>query len=490
MTPETTEQELAGLFANLKLTTAGAPKFFLNPLGVSKGCALVPFGTPEEAKAAVTALEGAELAGQKLRARADKGPRRNLHQKQVNADQSYVYVGNLDPAVTSQELEDLFAPFGKTQYVSISRKRRSENSLGWATVQLGSEEEAQKAQQSLNGQAFKGRELTVEPLKSMPRKARARKEREPRDPTLPALENAEPEPVDPCVVWVGNLDWGTSEDQLRQLFQQHGEVKEAVMTRQRRSNRARGWGTVTFATPEQAAAAVTALNGFEFGEGEQKQAIEVQIRRGARRRRRAPRETNEEAGTTERPRRGRRQRRPRTQNTDEEPRAKPRRNEKQAEPAAEGGEKPKRRARARKRRNDSQRNDDNAPAEQNAETEGKTSRRRRKPRKPDGEGEATTGEQPERRAPQIKTVDFPDRHLHIRNLAWSVTNDDLKNFFATAGTVVNAEVTKNAKGTSRGWGTVEMGSAAEATKALELDKQPLNDRPLSVRLDRNVAGRE
>jgi len=95
--------------------------------------------------------------------------------------------------------------------------------LGWATIQLGSEEEAQKAQEGLNGQAFKGRDLTVEPLRSMPRKARVRKEREPRDPTLPALENAEPEPVDPCVVWVGNLAWTTNEDQLRQLFQPHGE---------------------------------------------------------------------------------------------------------------------------------------------------------------------------------------------------------------------------------------------------------------------------
>jgi len=87
-------------------------------------------------------------------------------------------------------------------------------------------------------------------------------------------------------------------------------------------------------------------------------------------------------------------------------------------------------------------------------------------------------------------VDHPDRHVYVRNLAWEVNNDGLKEFFSQCGTVANATVTMNPKGTSRGWGTVEMSSAAEAQKALSLDKETFKDRQLIVRLDKRVAGRE
>jgi RNA recognition motif-containing protein len=511
MTPETTVEQLTKHFATLNLTPVGTPTFFLNPEGASKGCALIPFGTAEDAKAAVTALENSELAGQKLRAREDRGPKRPRRREQVNQDNSYVYVGNLDPATTQEELEALFAPYGKTQYVNISRKRRSENSLGWATVQLSSEEEAQKALTGLNGKSHKDRNLTVEPLRSLPRKARARKEREPRDPNIPALENAEPEAaVDPTIVWVGNLAWTTTEEALQKLFAQYGEVKEVVVTRQKRSNQSRGWGTVTFSTAEQAAAAVAALNGKSLEERD----IEVQIRRGPRRRRRAPREpreTNDDANTTERPRRVRRRRPPRAQNGDEEPQQqqqqprtnqRPRRQEtKQATEPATGGGEPRRRPRARRPRNDSQRNEENtaAPVEQNAadnDTKAPRRRRRRQRKTEEGtEGDANEEQQErrpraERKEPERVVVDHPDRHVYVRNLAWGVTDEDLKEFFAQCGNVANAAVTMNTKGTSRGWGTVEMASAAEAQKALNLDKQQFKDRQLIVRLDKRVTGRE
>jgi RNA recognition motif-containing protein len=515
MTPDTTVEQLTKHFATLNLAPVGTPTFFLNPEGLSKGCALIPFGSPEDAKAAVTALENSDLAGQKLRAREDRGPKRPRRREQVNQDNSYVYVGNLDPAITQEELEALFAPFGKTQYVNISRKRRSENSLGWATVQLSSEEEAQKALEGLNGKAHKERNLTVEPLRSLPRKARARKEREPRDPNIPALENAEPEAaVDPTIVWVGNLAWSTTEEALQKLFSQHGVVKEVVVTRQKRSNQSRGWGTVTFETPEQATAAVTALNGTPLEERD----IEVQIRRGPRRRRRTPREpreTNDDANTTERPRRVRRRRQPRAQNGDEDqqqqqtqqqqqpPRTnqRPRRqeNKQPTEQATEEG-KPKRRTRARRPRNDSQRNEENSTAapEQNADSESKAPRRRRRRQRKaeDGtEGDANEDQQErrpraERKEPERVVVDHPDRHVYVRNLAWEVTDEELKEFFTQCGSVANATVTMNTKGTSRGWGTVEMGSAPEAQKALSLDKQKFKERQLIVRLDKRVTGRQ
>jgi len=399
MTPETSMEQLTKHLAGLSLKAVGAPTPFLNAEGASKGCALIPFGNPEDVNAAVTALHGSELAGQKLRARADQGPRRR--RQQLNPDQSYVYVGNLDPETTEDEVKDLFAPYGKVAFASINRKRRSERSQAWATVQLSSEEEAQKALGALNNFSFKDKQLAVEHLRSLPRKARVRKDREGRDPNMPTLEEAEPEAADPCVVWVGNLAWTTTNEQLRAVFERQGEVKDVAITRQKRSNQSRGWGTVTFANADAAAAAVGALNGELLEE----RPIEVQLRRGPRRRRggrapREPRETNEETG--DRQRRPRPRRQPRNQN-DEEPRQRPRRQDaKQAEPSAEEKGQAPRRRRARPPRSDTQRSEENTapPADQGGDE--KNRRRRRPRRKPEGEGAAGGTEEQQERRPRAE----------------------------------------------------------------------------------------
>lgn len=58
--------------------------------------------------------------------------------------------------------------------------------------------------------------------------------------------------------------------------------------------------------------------------------------------------------------------------------------------------------------------------------------------------------------------------LFVGNLDYSVTSDDLRSFFASLGTVVDAVVIMDKMtGRSRGFGFVEMGSDDEAKKAIE-----------------------
>ena len=57
--------------------------------------------------------------------------------------------------------------------------------------------------------------------------------------------------------------------------------------------------------------------------------------------------------------------------------------------------------------------------------------------------------------------------LFIGNLSWEVTSDDLRAFFASFGTVIDAVVIMDRMtGRSRGFGFVEMGTEEEAQKAL------------------------
>ncbi len=57
-------------------------------------------------------------------------------------------------------------------------------------------------------------------------------------------------------LYVGNLPWTLTNESLKEMFSQFGEVTEAVIITDRMSGRSKGFGFVTFATEEAATAAI------------------------------------------------------------------------------------------------------------------------------------------------------------------------------------------------------------------------------------------
>ncbi len=66
-------------------------------------------------------------------------------------------------------------------------------------------------------------------------------------------------------LYVGNLSYNATENDLQDLFAQHGPVAEVNLMQDRVSGRPRGFAFVTMATQEGADAATKALNGVEWG---------------------------------------------------------------------------------------------------------------------------------------------------------------------------------------------------------------------------------
>lgn len=64
-------------------------------------------------------------------------------------------------------------------------------------------------------------------------------------------------------LFVGNLPWAVTTDDLVQLFSQYGDVQDAIVLTDRETGRSRGFGFVEM-PDEQATAAIEALNGFEL----------------------------------------------------------------------------------------------------------------------------------------------------------------------------------------------------------------------------------
>ena len=66
-------------------------------------------------------------------------------------------------------------------------------------------------------------------------------------------------------LFVGNLSFDATENDLQDQFAAHGTVLEANLVMDRVSRRPRGFAFVTMSTPEEAQAAITALNGQSIG---------------------------------------------------------------------------------------------------------------------------------------------------------------------------------------------------------------------------------
>jgi len=66
-------------------------------------------------------------------------------------------------------------------------------------------------------------------------------------------------------LFVGNLSFDTTENDLSDAFAAHGTVTETNLMMDRTTNRPRGFGFVTMSTPEEAQKAIAALNGAQLG---------------------------------------------------------------------------------------------------------------------------------------------------------------------------------------------------------------------------------
>jgi RNA recognition motif-containing protein len=63
-------------------------------------------------------------------------------------------------------------------------------------------------------------------------------------------------------LYVGNLSYNSTENQLHDLFAQVGEIKEVAIIKDRETGRSKGFGFVEMVTDEAAQEAIKRFNGF------------------------------------------------------------------------------------------------------------------------------------------------------------------------------------------------------------------------------------
>ncbi|TYI39493.1 hypothetical protein ES332_A02G102500v1 [Gossypium tomentosum] len=155
-----------------------------------------------------------------------------------------IFIKNLDKSIDHKALHDTFSSFGNILSCKISTDGLGQ-SKGYGFVQFDNEESAQNAIDKLNGmlindkQVYVGHFLCKHERETVPNKVK--------------FNN----------VYVKNLSDTTTDEELKTVFGEHGEITSVVVMRDA-DGKSKCFGFVNFENADDAARAVEALNGKKF----------------------------------------------------------------------------------------------------------------------------------------------------------------------------------------------------------------------------------
>lgn len=158
-----------------------------------------------------------------------------------------VFVGNLPWNVDNDELSDHMAQGGEVVSAVVIRDS-SGRSRGGGIVEYASMEDAQNAIDTLNDAELGGRKLLV---------------REDREEEAPQERTASGGDQN-CRVYVGNLAWEVSWQDLKDHMRNEGFDVTRVDVMMESDGRSKGCGVVEFSTPEDAQNAIETMNDTEL----------------------------------------------------------------------------------------------------------------------------------------------------------------------------------------------------------------------------------
>jgi len=223
----------------------------------SMGYGFVKYTKPEPAAAAIAAMNGHQMDQKKLRV-SYSHPRTEAN----------VYVGNLLPSVTKEQLEELFKRYGTILECKILMDHDTGVSKGCGFVKFENVNHAKDAIAGFSGAnipEYCQRPLTVK---------FARKHEKPHRPhyTMPhppvQRYHPNPRPTAPTeytgfCLFIYNLPNTTTNDDLRSMFERFGQITSANVKLDY-NGACRGFGFVNFAKKEEAEDAITNMNGFVY----------------------------------------------------------------------------------------------------------------------------------------------------------------------------------------------------------------------------------
>ena len=199
-----------------------------------------------DAPKAIEALNGMEVDGREIRVTVSED----------KVDKVKIYCGSLSFDSTEETIRELFGEYGQVFSIYLPEDKQYGGSRGFAIITMAAEGGA-KAIDELDGVDVDGRNIRVNEAK-------------PKGTAATSTTK----------IYVGNLDFDTTVDTLREAFSEFGEVRDCTLPEDRDFGGSRGFGFVVMDAAD-VVTALTELDGLEL-DGRVIRVTEADGRRGGR----------------------------------------------------------------------------------------------------------------------------------------------------------------------------------------------------------------
>lgn len=189
-------------------------------------------------------------------------PRRDPALSRLDDSDRRVFVGNLPFSVDEPALRQLFAACGDVEHIQWLYDRASGRFYGTGFVRFYTPQAASQAV-AMSGCPLQGRRIKIAMAPSKPQSAQAAASGGAAEMPAPAparvvppASRRKPRPPNCCTLFVGQLPFDTSEEEVRGVFGAFGAVKDVRWLKDRLTGEFRGCAFVQFDTAEPVDAAL------------------------------------------------------------------------------------------------------------------------------------------------------------------------------------------------------------------------------------------
>lgn len=210
----------------------------------------VEFHEHRHAAAALAAMNGRKIMGKEVKVNWATTP---SSQKKDTSNHFHVFVGDLSPEITTEDIKAAFAPFGRISDARVVKDMATGKSKGYGFVSFFNKWDAENAIQQMGGQWLGGRQIRTNWATRKPPAPKSTYESNTKQ--LSYEEVVSQSSPSNCTVYCGGVTSGLTEQLMRQTFSPFGQIMEIRVFPDK------GYSFVRFNSHESAAHAIVSVNG-------------------------------------------------------------------------------------------------------------------------------------------------------------------------------------------------------------------------------------
>uniref|UniRef100_UPI003AABEA47 nucleolysin TIAR isoform X3 n=1 Tax=Centroberyx gerrardi TaxID=166262 RepID=UPI003AABEA47 len=221
----------------------------------------VEFFEHRDAAAALAAMNGRKILGKEVKVNWATTPSSQKKDTSINGlfpcffppDHFHVFVGDLSPEITTEDVKAAFAPFGKISDARVVKDMTTGKSKGYGFVSFYNKLDAENAIVHMGGQWLGGRQIRTNWATRKPPAPKSVQDNGSKQLRFEdVVTQSSPQN---CTVYCGGIQSGLTEHLMRQTFSPFGQIMEIRVFPEK------GYSFIRFSSHESAAHAIVSVNG-------------------------------------------------------------------------------------------------------------------------------------------------------------------------------------------------------------------------------------